>query len=121
MDTGVSTKPIEDFEAYKKDLGARMNSTVSTLSQMFRELQKNPRCVLFAEAEEMRVIRAALSFRDGGYGTVILVGQKSIVKKRLSEAGGGTWPALPLKVPNPTRTGTNFQTFYIKGSLVKAL
>jgi malate dehydrogenase (oxaloacetate-decarboxylating)(NADP+) len=87
MKSGVATKPIEDFDAYRTHLRGRMNPTVSTLSQMFRGLKKNPRRVLFAEAEEMRVIRAALSYRDGGYGSVVLIGQEKIVKKRLDEAG----------------------------------
>lgn len=88
MDTGVAQKEITDMSAYTNELGARMNPTVSTLSQMFEQLKKNPRTVIFAEAEQERMIRAALSFKNGGYGTPILLGQEKIVRQRLKEIGG---------------------------------
>ena len=87
MATGVARRDIEDMDAYKQTLRARLNPTVGTLSQMFEQLRKTPRRVVFAEAEEDRVIRAALSFQAGGYGTAILVGQEEIVNAKLKEAG----------------------------------
>ncbi|MEE8371880.1 MAG: phosphate acyltransferase, partial [Sphingomonadales bacterium] len=87
MASGVAGKPIEDFAEYRRQLSGRMNPTVATLSQMFVELVSSPRRVIFAEAEQKRMIRAALSFRDGGYGTPILVGQEEIVRARLKEMG----------------------------------
>ena len=88
METGVAQKTIEDLDAYAQELSARMNPTVATLSQMFMQLKKNPRRVIFAEAEQERMIRAALSFKNGGYGIPVLIGQEHIVRQRLAEIGG---------------------------------
>lgn len=88
MDTGVAQKNIECMDAYTSELSSRMNPTSATLSRMFEQLKKNPRTVIFAEAEQERMIRAALSFKNGGYGTPILLGQEKIVRQRLQEIGG---------------------------------
>lgn len=87
MASGVARHQIEDMDAYEQSLKARLNPTVGTLSQMFEQLRKTPRRVVFAEGEEDRVIRAALSFQAGGYGTAILVGQEDIVQAKLEAAG----------------------------------
>ena len=87
MASGVARRDIEDMDAYRQTLRARLNPTVSTLSQMFERLRKTPRRVVFAEAEEDRVLRAALSFQAGGYGTAILIGQEEIVRAKLEAAG----------------------------------
>ena len=87
VDSGVARIKMLTPEDYKTSLSARLNPTVGTLSQMFVQLQKNPRRVVFAEAEEERMTRAALSFRSSGYGTPILIGQETVVGQRLKEAG----------------------------------
>lgn len=87
MDSGVSQIDITDMDAYRHQLASRMNPTVATLGQMFEKLKRNPRRIIFAEAEDDRMIQAALNFRNGGYGTAILVGQEHIVEEKLKEAG----------------------------------
>ncbi len=87
MDTGVSQLDITDMDAYRHELASRMNPTVATLGQMFEKLKRNPRRVIFAEGEDDRMVQAALNFRNGGYGTAILIGQEEVVEKRLKEAG----------------------------------
>lgn len=87
MDSGVAQKPITDMEHYKTDLASRLNPTVATLAQMFEGLKKSPKNVVFAEAEEERVIQAAINYRNGGYGKALLVGQERVVRQRLKEAG----------------------------------
>ncbi|HXV73096.1 MAG TPA: malic enzyme-like NAD(P)-binding protein, partial [Sphingomonadales bacterium] len=64
MDSGVARKKIEDFEKYRVELRSRLNPTVGTLSRMFFELSKSPKRVVFAEAEQERMIRAAMSFKN---------------------------------------------------------
>ena len=97
MDSGVAGKPIEDMTAYKRQLGGRMNPTVAALSQMFVELEANPRRVVFAEAEEPRMLRAALSFRNSGYGTPILVGLEEVVRQQLQELGVNDLDGLEIR------------------------
>jgi malate dehydrogenase (oxaloacetate-decarboxylating)(NADP+) len=85
MDSGVAQKPIEDFEAYAVKLKSRLNPTTAVLTQVFDAVKRNPKRVVFAEAEEDVVLRAAIQFRDFGYGTPVLVGRTQAVKDKLIE------------------------------------
>ena len=78
MDSGVATKPITDMAAYRQALRARLNPTTSVLSLAYEGARANPKRVIFAEAEEEVVLRAAIAFKDGGYGTPVLVGRESV-------------------------------------------
>jgi len=78
MATGVARKPIEDMAAYRQSLRARLNPTTSVLTSAYEQARANPRRVLFAEAEEEVVLRAAIAFRNGGYGTPVLVGRDDV-------------------------------------------
>ncbi len=86
MDSGVALKPIEDMAAYRNSLRARLNPTTSVLTLAYEAARANPRRVLFAEGEEQVVLRAAIAFRDGGYGIPVLVGRDD-VHDRLRELG----------------------------------
>jgi len=78
MDSGVAKKPIEDMEAYRTALRSRLNPTTSVLTLAYEAARANPRRVLFAEGEEDVVLRAAVAFRDGGYGIPVLVGRDDV-------------------------------------------
>ena len=85
MDSGVALAPIEDMDAYRHSLKARLNPTTSVLTQVYEAAKANPKRVVFAEAEEDVVLRAAIQFRDFGYGTPVLVGRTEKVKAKLAE------------------------------------
>ncbi|WP_310467186.1 NADP-dependent malic enzyme [Sphingomonas sp.] len=78
MRSGVARKPIEDLAAYRLQLRARMNPTVSVLSLAYENARSNPKRVLFAEGEEPNVLRAAIAFKEAGYGTPVLVGRENV-------------------------------------------
>ena len=81
MDSGVARKPIEDMEAYRETLKARLNPTTSVLTMAYSAARANPKRVIFAEAEEEVVLRAAIAFKEGGYGTPVLVGRDDVYDK----------------------------------------
>ncbi|MFM5931382.1 MAG: NADP-dependent malic enzyme [Novosphingobium sp.] len=87
MDSGVAQKPIEDFDAYRTSLKARLNPTTSTLTSVYEQVKANPKRVIFAEAENEVVLRAAIQYRDFGYGEPVLVGRTEAVKAKLAELG----------------------------------
>jgi malate dehydrogenase (oxaloacetate-decarboxylating)(NADP+) len=78
MRTGVAQKPIEDMEAYRLELRARLNPTTAVMSLAYESARENPKRVLFAEGEEENVLRAAIAFKEGGYGTPVLVGREDV-------------------------------------------
>ena len=78
MDSGVAQKPIADMDAYRIQLRARLNPTASVLNLAYEAARANPKRVLFAEGEEPNVLRAAIAFKEGGYGTPVLVGREDV-------------------------------------------
>ena len=78
MDTGLATKPILDLVAYRQALRARLNPTTSVLSLAYDGARARPKRVIFAEGEEEVVLRAAIAFKEGGYGTPVLVGRDDV-------------------------------------------
>ncbi|MES2755497.1 MAG: NADP-dependent malic enzyme [Pseudomonadota bacterium] len=78
MESGLATKPIADFAAYRASLRARLNPTTSVLTLAYEGARAQPKRVLFAEGEEEVVLRAAIAFKEGGYGTPVLVGRDDV-------------------------------------------
>jgi malate dehydrogenase (oxaloacetate-decarboxylating)(NADP+) len=78
MDSGVARLPILDMTAYRETLKARLNPTTSVLTLAYEGARAHPKRVVFAEAEEEVVLRAAIAFREGGYGTPVLVGRDDV-------------------------------------------
>ena len=87
MDSGVALAPIEDFDAYRHSLKVRLNPTTGALTRVYEDARANPKKVVFAEAEEDVVLRAAIQFRDFGYGEPILVGRTEKICQKLKELG----------------------------------
>jgi len=87
MDAGVARRPIVDMKAYKAQLSARRDPVAGTLNRIFERVRKMPKRVVFAEGEEERVIRAALSFVNQGLGRAILVGREERIYETAALAG----------------------------------
>ncbi|MFM5916848.1 MAG: NADP-dependent malic enzyme [Novosphingobium sp.] len=87
MDSGVAQKPIEDFDAYRTELKSRLNPTTSVLTEVYDRVKANPKRMIFAEAENEIVLRAAIQYRDFGYGEPVLVGRTEAVRAKLVELG----------------------------------
>ncbi len=64
--------------AYRTQLRARLNPTTSVLTLAYEAARRNPKRVLFAEGDEDVVLRAAIAFRNGGYGIPVLVGRDDV-------------------------------------------
>ncbi|MBX9633502.1 MAG: NADP-dependent malic enzyme, partial [Magnetospirillum sp.] len=87
MDSGVARKPIIDMGAYKKELSARLDPTAASLQAIGEKVRANPQRVVFAEGEEEKSIRAALAFRNAGYGTPVLIGREDQIRETVSHMG----------------------------------
>ncbi len=86
MDSGVARQPIPDMAAYRRALRSRLNPTTSVLTLAYEAARANPKRVLFAEGDEEVVLRAAIAFREGGYGIPVLVGRDTVYQ-RLADLG----------------------------------
>src|SRR4051812_38264763 len=86
VQSGVAQKPIANMEAYRQELRARLNPTVAVMSLAYEAARMSPKRVLFAEGEEPNVLRAAIAFKEGHYGTPVLVGRDEVYNQ-LKELG----------------------------------
>jgi malate dehydrogenase (oxaloacetate-decarboxylating)(NADP+) len=87
MDDGVARAPIEDMEVYRQSLTARLDPTASLLQQVFVRIHDKKSRVVFAEGEEERVIRAAVAFRNAGYGEPIMVARERHFREAVERIG----------------------------------
>ena len=87
MASGVARKPIDDLEAYKRDLSARLDPTASFLQDVFERITPENKRIVFTEGEEEVSIRAALAFSNSGYGHPVLLGREARIKQRIADMG----------------------------------
>jgi malate dehydrogenase (oxaloacetate-decarboxylating)(NADP+) len=87
MESGVARRPIVDVEAYGNELSARLDPTAASLQAIFEEVRAHPRRIVFAEGEEEKSIRAAVTFHNAGYGVPILLGREEKVRETMKSLG----------------------------------
>jgi malate dehydrogenase (oxaloacetate-decarboxylating)(NADP+) len=86
IDSGVAKKKL-DIAEYKRSLSGRLDPTSHWLQSLFEQVKANPQRIVFAEGEEERTIRAAVVYRDNGYGTPILIGREEQVRETMKSLG----------------------------------
>ncbi|PTW50526.1 MULTISPECIES: NADP-dependent malic enzyme [Rhodovulum] len=104
MDTGVARRPIVDMDEYEQRLKARMDPTASVLSGIAARAKAAQARMIFAEGDDERVLRAAVSYHRAGYGQAIVVGREAEVKEKLQQAGLAD-AYRELEVVNAANTG----------------
>jgi malate dehydrogenase (oxaloacetate-decarboxylating)(NADP+) len=89
MDSGVARRPIADLRRYARELSARLDPTANALDAIMERVRAQPARVVFAEGEEEKVVRAAVAFRNAGFGTPVLIGREERVMATLEALGLG--------------------------------
>jgi malate dehydrogenase (oxaloacetate-decarboxylating)(NADP+) len=87
MKSGVAQKKIEDIAAYKDGLAARLDPSVGFLQNIYAQVRKKQKRVIFAEGEEESMLRAAIDFKNNGLGTPILIGSSEKIAQQLKDLG----------------------------------
>ena len=109
MDDGVARSPIADMDTYRNSLSARLDPTAATLQKIFTRIKGEGKRVVFAEGEEERVIRAAVAFRNAGYGEPIMIAREHRLREAIERIG--LEGAEELVCVNAKNSGRN--EFYI--------
>ncbi len=89
MDTGVARRPIVDMVGYEDSLKARMDPTASILRGINARARARQARMIFAEGDDIRVLRAAVNYQRNGMGKAIVVGRETDVAEKLTAAGLG--------------------------------
>jgi malate dehydrogenase (oxaloacetate-decarboxylating)(NADP+) len=105
MDSGVARRPLLDLRRYGRDLSGRLDPTANALDAIMESVRAHPKRVVFAEGEEEKVVRAAVAFRNGGYGMPVLIGREDRVLETL--AGLGLGMVEGIEIHNARLSGNN--------------
>lgn len=85
MDSGVAQKPIEDFEAYRRELQNHFYRSNLMMGPIFDNAKSHPGRVVFAEGEEERVLMAVQTILDEGIAKPILIGRRYVLESRIKK------------------------------------
>ncbi|MFZ9956439.1 MAG: NADP-dependent malic enzyme [Flavobacteriales bacterium] len=84
-DSGVARSPITDWDKYKHELSMLMGMDKKIMRQVTIQAKKNPKRVVFAEADNYSVLKAAQLVADEKIATPILLGNVDIIKEIIAE------------------------------------
>ncbi|MDT3537451.1 NADP-dependent oxaloacetate-decarboxylating malate dehydrogenase [Cronobacter malonaticus] len=87
MDSGVATRPIEDFDAYRDKLTEFVYKTNLFMKPVFNQARKDPKRVVLTEGEEPRVLHATQELITLGLAKPVLVGRPGVIEMRLKKLG----------------------------------
>jgi malate dehydrogenase (oxaloacetate-decarboxylating)(NADP+) len=109
MDTGVARRQIADLDRYAEGLRARLDPTSSILQGIYARAKSAQARMIFAEGDDVRVLRAAVAYQRQGLGKALVVGREADVKTKLDAAGLAD-AVRELEVVNAANT-TELETY----------
>jgi malate dehydrogenase (oxaloacetate-decarboxylating)(NADP+) len=102
MDSGVATRPITDFDAYRAKLSEFVYHTGVGMRAIFQAArQAQGKRIIFAEGEDERVLRAAQVVIEEKFARPILIGRPGVIEHRLEKAKLRIRPGVDFDIVNP--------------------
>ena len=87
IESGVALKPITDWETYANDLNKRLGLDNQVMRILGNKARRDPRRIVFAEADNLKILKAAQVVFDEGIGYPILLGDESKIRAIANENG----------------------------------
>lgn len=87
IDSGVAKKVIEDWDAYKLELRNRLGLDNKFIRRMMTQARQHPKQVVFAEADNIKILKAAQIVKEEGIAIPVLLGNVVKIKEMLEENG----------------------------------
>ncbi|MGY4801689.1 NADP-dependent malic enzyme [Teichococcus aerofrigidensis] len=87
MDSGVATRPIADFTAYRETLERFVYRSGDLMRPVVEAARKQPRRVAYSEGEDERVLRAVQSVLDDGVAEPVLIGRRAVIAEKVRTMG----------------------------------
>jgi malate dehydrogenase (oxaloacetate-decarboxylating)(NADP+) len=85
MESGVATEPIKNWEVYKEELANRLGLGNQLIRDMNEKARKNPKKVVFAEATNFNVLKAAQVVLNEGLAEPILLGNRELINELIND------------------------------------
>jgi malate dehydrogenase (oxaloacetate-decarboxylating)(NADP+) len=103
IDSGVATRPISDWDAYRAKLSEFVYHTGVGMRAIFQAARqaKGTKRIIFAEGEDERVLRAAQVVIEEKFARPILIGRLSVIEHRLEKASLRIKPGVDFDIVNP--------------------
>ncbi len=101
MQTGVASRPIVDFDAYKEDLEVFVFRSGQVMRPIFEVARKSAKRIVYAEGEDERVLRAVQTVVDDGLARPVLVGRHAVIAARTRSLGLRLVPGRDMEVVDP--------------------
>ncbi|VEB23141.1 NADP-dependent malic enzyme [Avibacterium volantium] len=87
MDSGVATRPIEDFDAYLEKLTQFVYKTNLFMKPVFAQAKQDKKRVLLTDGEETRVLHAVQEIATLGIAQPVLLGRTHIIEEKIKKLG----------------------------------
>ncbi len=100
MESGVATRPIEDFDSYRDSLQQWVYHSGLLMKPMFTAAKAAPRRLVFAEGEDRRVLRATQVIVDERLAKPILIGRSAVIAQRIEREGLRIRPGTDFELVN---------------------
>ncbi len=101
MDSGVATRPIEDFRLYRERLTQFVFRTGTVMKPIFSRAAGDPRRIVYAEGEEPRVLQAVQHVINESLAQPILIGRPEVVASQIEELGLSIKPGTDFELLDP--------------------
>ena len=101
IETGVATKEIDDFDAYRRKLDGSVFRSALIMRPVFQAAATVSRRIVFTEGEDERVLRAANAMIEETTDKPILIGRPEVVETRCERAGLPIRPGRDFDLVNP--------------------
>ncbi|GAB4094339.1 NADP-dependent malic enzyme [Flaviaesturariibacter terrae] len=98
MESGVAQRPITDWDAYRTELNKRLGLDNQVLRVLNSKARRDPRRIVFAEADNIKILKAAQAVIDEGIGYPILLGDENRIRS-IALANGIDLEGLPIYDP----------------------
>lgn len=85
IESGVARKKITNWEIYKLDLNKRLGLDNKLIRNISIRAKRNPKRIVFAEADNYKVLKAAQIVWDEGIALPVLLGNKNRIFQILEE------------------------------------
>jgi len=85
IDSGVARKKITDWDAYAEELKRRLGMDDSIMRAITSKAKSAPKRVVFAEADNYKILKAAQIVKDENIAIPILLGNKEIIQQIIKE------------------------------------
>lgn len=85
MDSGVAKNPIEDWDVYEMELKNRLGLDNKLIRNITEKAQRSPKRVVFAEADNIKILKAAQTAWEEGVAYPILLGKRSLIEGLINE------------------------------------